>query len=141
MGIEFARRRLAPDELDYELIWLAASLGGLACAAAWLHFDFPWPRCLFHQLTALPCVTCGMTRAAIAFFHADFATAFNWNPLIFIALCALSIFDGYAVAVLAMRAPRLRVRLSKLAAVRVRIFAVTVLALNWTYLIGHRHSF
>ena len=139
--MQFARRRLASDELDYELIWLSVSLGGLLFATMWFHGGLPWPQCIFHQLTGLPCLTCGMTRATLAFFRADFATALHWNPLIFIALCGLSIFDAYAFVVLATRAPRLRVRLSNMAAARMRLLVITGLALNWIYLLAHRQHF
>ena len=50
-----------------------------------------------------------MTRSAIQFFHGNFVAALRWNPLVFVALCGLSIFDAYAFVVLVARAPRLRI--------------------------------
>ena len=102
-------RPLAPRELDYELIWLSASLGSLGLAVAWFALRLPWPICLFHALTGHPCVTCGMTRCAIQFFHANFFAAWKWNPLVFTTLCGLSIFDAYALVVLVTRRPRFRI--------------------------------
>jgi hypothetical protein len=97
--MQLVRRRLVPPELDHELIWLTVSFGSLAFAAIWLAFGLPWPRCAFHDVTGLPCVTCGMTRSAIQFFHGNFLPALRWNPLVFVALCGLSIFDAYAFVV------------------------------------------
>jgi len=80
-----------------------------------------------------------MTRCAIAFFHADFWTAMRWNPLVFIVLWGLSIFDVYACAVLVTRAPRLRIRLSVSAGKHTRGAVLGALAMNWIYLVAsHR---
>jgi len=94
--MRFSVRRLAPGELDHELIWLGASLVSLALAATWLTIGLPWPRCAFHDLTRLPCLTCGMTRCGIQFFQGHFLAAFKWNPLIFTALCGVIVFDDSA---------------------------------------------
>src|SRR5260370_36712042 len=107
--MQLVRHRLVPPELDHELIWLTVSFGSLAFAAIWLVFGLPWPRCAFHDVTGLPCVTCGMTRSAIQFFHGNFLPALRWNPLVFVALCGLSIFDAYAFVVLVAGASGLRV--------------------------------
>jgi len=49
--MQLCSRRLAPDEIDHELIWLSVSLGSVAVAATWFALGLPWPRCLFHDLT------------------------------------------------------------------------------------------
>ena len=82
-----------------------------------------------------------MTRCAIAFFHADFAAAIQWNPLIFVALWGLSIFNMYAVCVLVTRGPRLRIAFSFAAAKYARSAVVGALALNWIYLLTHWRRF
>ncbi len=103
----------------------------------WLAFGLAWPRCTFHALTGIPCVTCGATRAALSLFHADPAAAWRFNPLATIAICGVGVFDVYAAAVLAMRARRLRVRLSSAASRRVVAGAVVAVALlNWAYLLA-----
>jgi hypothetical protein len=140
--MQLCPRRLAPDEIDHELVWLSVSVSSLGAAAAWLAFGLPWPRCAFHDLTGLPCVTCGATRAAIAFFHGHIATAWKWNPLVFAFLCGLSIFNFYAVIVLITRGLRLRIAFRSQVEKRyARIFLIAALALNWTYLILHWRDF
>jgi len=134
--MRISRRRLGPAEIDYELLWLAVSLGGLACAALWLGAGLPWPRCVFHDLTGHPCLTCGGTRSGIAFFHGDLGAALRFNPLVFAALCAIAFFDLYAFAVLLTRAPRLRIaEMSRVERGLARGLVIVLLAGNWIYLL------
>jgi uncharacterized protein DUF2752 len=136
------RRQLYPGETDYELVWCAVSIGSLAFAAGWLALGLPWPRCVFHDLTGLPCATCGMTRCAMQFFHGHLVAAFDWNPLVFTTLCGVLVFDLYALAAIVTGAPRLRVSLSTASAKRyVRISIVLALMLNWVYLLLHWRNF
>jgi hypothetical protein len=129
-------RRVAFRETDHELLWLSVSLASLGAAAAWFALHLPWPRCMFQTLTGHPCVTCGATRSALQFFHGHFFNALQWNPLAFVGLCAVSIFDFYALIVLATRAPRLRIAyITSIEKNFVRILLVALLALNWIYLL------
>jgi hypothetical protein len=135
-------RHLSPGEIDHELIWLSVSLASLGLAAAWLTIGLPWPRCIFHEITSLPCVTCGMTRCGIQFFHAHFLAALKWNPLVFMALCSVTAFDLYAFATLAMRGPRLRICFyNQTAKTFVRGAVIAALVLNWIYLLMHWRNF
>jgi hypothetical protein len=135
-------RRLSPGEIDHELIWLSVSLASLGLAATWLTIGLPWPRCMFHEITSLPCVTCGMTRCGIQFFHAHFLTALKWNPLVFAALCGMTAFDLYAFATLATRGPRLRISFdTQTARTFVRGAVISALVLNWIYLLVHWRNF
>ena len=135
-------RELRPGELDHELLWLSVSLGSLALAIGWFALGLPWPTCAFHDLTGLPCMTCGATRATIEFFHAHLGAALQWNPLVFGFLCALTLYDAYAFTVITLRAPRLRLALtSAIAKNSARAFAIAALALNWIYLLSHHRAF
>jgi hypothetical protein len=129
-------RKVAFRETDHELLWLSVSLASLATAAAWFALRLPWPQCVFHALTGHPCVTCGATRSALQFFHGHFFTALQWNPLVFVTLCGVSIFDAYAAIVLIAGAPRLRVaHITSVEKNFARILFVALLALNWIYLL------
>jgi Protein of unknown function (DUF2752) len=140
--MQVVARRLKRGEIDHELIWLSASVVSLGLAAAWLTVGLPWPRCIFHEVTGLPCATCGMTRCGIQFFHGHFLGALKWNPLVFTALCGLTAFDLYAFATLATRGPRLRIRFyTKTAKTFVRIAVISALVLNWIYLLMYWRNF
>jgi hypothetical protein len=135
--MRIVRRPLAPREIDHELIWLSVSLGGLGFAAVCFALRLPWPHCVFLAVTGHPCVTCGATRATIAFFHLHFWTAWKWNPLVFSFLCGLSIFNAYAFAVLIVRGPRLRlIQVSSTEKTFVRAVAIALLLANWVYLLS-----
>ena len=135
-------QRLAPGEIDHELIWLSVSLVSLGLAAAWLTIGLPWPRCAFHAITGLPCATCGMTRCGIQFFHGHFLAALKWNPFVFTALCSLTAFDLYAFATLATRGPRLRISFcTQTAKTFVRVAVISAFLLNWIYLLMHWRNF
>jgi hypothetical protein len=140
--MQVARRSLVPGETDHEFIWLTVSLGSLGIAAGWFALGLPWPHCVFHDLTGLPCVTCGMTRCAIQFFHGHFLAALKWNPLVFTALCGVMAFDLYAFATLTTRAPRLRISfVTPRAKTFVPVSVILALALNWIYLLSHWRGF
>src|SRR5437667_12544054 len=134
-------RCLAPGEIDHELIWLSVSLVSLSLAAAWLTVGLPWPRCVFHEITGLPCLTCGMTRCGIEFFHGHFLAALKWNPLVFALLGGAIAFDLYAFTAIALRRPRLRIVFRQAERKYARGVIVAVLALNWFYLLSHWRDF
>lgn len=129
-------RKPAPREVDHELLWLMVSLGTGLALAVWFAARLPTPHCVFHSLTGLPCLTCGATRAALQFLHGHFGAAFRFNPLAFLAFCSLIVFDLYALGVLIMRAPRLRLGDFTPNEKRfVRLAVVVFLAGNWLYLL------
>ena len=135
-------RRLPTARPDHELIWLVVSVALLAGGAVWLALGLPSPRCPFLAMTGSPCLTCGATRATVALFHGDFLSAFSWNPLAFLALCGVVVFDLYAIVVLLGRAPRLRiVDWTRTEKNIVRVAVVCALLVNWMYLLANRARF
>jgi hypothetical protein len=128
--------RLRSDEIDHELIWLSVSLLAVVGACAWILLRLPWPGCIFHAVTGLPCLTCGGTRCAIALAHGNFLRAFSSNPLIFSAAVFAGLFNIYAAVVLTARLPRLRLPpLPQNMARWLRSAGLLVLAGNWLYLV------
>jgi hypothetical protein len=135
-------RRLTEHETNHEIIWLSVSVGSLTAASIWLALGLPWPTCVFHELTGWPCLTCGATRCAIAFLRGNFSAAWMWNPLAFLALGAVTLFDLYALIVLVCRAPRLRiVALTQRARNFARLAVIAALGLNWIFLLSHWRDF
>lgn len=132
------RHQLAPNEVDYELLILGVTLGGLAVAAGWLALALPWPRCVFHALTGFPCMTCGATRSAVQFFQGDLIGSWSWNPLVFLTLAGITLYDLYAFVVVVVRAPRVRLlALSGGQKKFVRSAVVVMLLANWAYVLAH----
>jgi hypothetical protein len=130
-------RPLRPLEIDHEALWLMVGgaslcLLGLALATPGIQL----PRCVFKTLTGLPCPTCGVTRTVIALSRFDVGRAFYLNPLAAVACVAGLVYLLYAATVLGLRLPRLRPRVSEIDAWRLRVLVVTVVTINWIWLIG-----
>ena len=140
--MRLVRRRVPANGIDHELIWLLVSVtaGAMGLVAFWLGLN--WPRCPFLAITGFPCLTCGATRATIAFLHGNFSLAWWWNPLALLALYGVVAFDLYAIAVLLSRSARIRiVNWTRAEKNFVRIAVVSMLAVNWIYLLSHRDRF
>ena len=135
-------RPLAPKEFDHELVWLAVSLAAFVGGGAWLRLGLAWPRCPFLALTGYPCLTCGATRSAMALGHFHLAQAWHWNPLAFVAIGGVVLFDIYAAIVLVARLPRLRVvDWTRSESNVFRAAVVALVAVNWVYLLAHHAQF
>jgi hypothetical protein len=132
-------RRLEPGEIDHEFLWLAVSA---ACALGvwfWLHFALPLPRCVWHDLTGLPCPTCGATRCVRYLTQGAWQAALLINPFVFLSLAGVAIYDAYAATVLVLRLPRLRIdRVPPRLGSFLRYGFLIGLALNWWWL-AYRH--
>ena len=135
-------RRIPPDNFNHELVWLVVSLGAAIGGAIWLRLGLPTLRCPFLSVTGYPCLTCGATRCAIAFLHGNISGAWLWNPLALVALGGVALFDVYAAIVLVTGSPRLRL-IDWTPAERnvVRIAAVTLILVNWIYLLAHHTQY
>lgn len=132
-------RHLRPGELDHERIWFAVSVA--AFLLAWMIFatDLRLPKCLWHEFTGLPCPSCGGTRCARSLIQGDWTTAITMNPLVFLGLHAVVLYNLYAAVILAFRLPRLRFdQLPSWAGFSARVGVVLLFALNWTWLIVSR---
>ena len=131
-------RRISPVEFNHELVWLVLSIAALIGGALWLNLGLPMLRCPFLAVTGHPCLTCGATRCAIALFHGNLSGAWSWNPLAFLAMIGVAVFDVYAAAVLLTRSPRLRaIEWTRGEKNAVRIAVVLLIAANWAYLLAH----
>jgi len=134
MRVEF--RRLAPGELNLEAWFGGVGVAAAGVAALWLKSGIPTPKCLFHLVTGIPCLTCGSTRATRALLSGDLLTALSLNPLVTVALFAIAAFVLYALIVSVFNLPRLRVSgCSQIEANVIRVAVAVFLVGNWVYLI------
>lgn len=130
-------RRLDPLEVDHEALWLL--VGGLSLCLLGVALATPGiqlPTCGFKAVTGLPCPTCGLTRTIIALSRGNVQRAAFMNPLATILCFAGLLYLLYAAIVLALRLPRFRPTVTATGARRVRIVAVTAIAVNWIWLIA-----
>ncbi len=92
------------------------------------------PPCPVHEMLAIPCLTCGATRAALALARLDLAGAFLINPLAslaWIVLIAGGLVAG-AMSLLDRPAREPDWRLS----VPTRWLLATAMVANWVYLVA-----
>lgn len=128
-------RPLRQGEIDHELVWLVVTVGSAVAGAVWLAFSLPWPQCTFLALTGLPCATCGATRASLAFLHGNWGTAWQFNPLVFAALCGVALFNIYALTALCAGKRRLRFAAGKGGGRKAVVALAVLVAINWAYLL------
>lgn len=114
---------------------MVLALGGLL-AIGWLALGLPTPPCPLHMLTGLPCPTCGMTRGLRCLLHGNLEAALLFNPLLMLILVGITIYLLYCVVVISVGLPRLRLeKLSQSTARGIRIGVVTLISVDWIYLI------
>jgi hypothetical protein len=97
------------------------------------HF-MPPGQCLFHDYTGLPCLSCGVTRAANSLFDGDLMGMIYFNPLIILFCAGLFFFSLFKFVEYIFKL-RVRLRVNKKVASAIRIIAVLMIVANWAYLI------
>jgi hypothetical protein len=132
-------RPLAPQETDFEFLFLVVSFVAGASCFIWLAFGLPWPGCSFRQLTGLPCPTCGATRSALSLVHGDLAAAWQRNPLMVVCYAGALLLNLYCVGVLLFRLPRVRVGgVPSKVKCGLCLLMLVAIAANWAYLLANR---
>ncbi len=97
------------------------------------HFAlYPYP-CGFKQRYNLPCPTCGMTTAVIAFAHGDIAGAFSAQPAagFFCCLTAIIAFFAFLVAVFGVYSPLIERHLASFKLRYVFVVLFLIFAAGW----------
>ena len=64
-----------------------------------------YPKCPIHYATGLECPGCGSSRCAKEMVSMNFYTAFNYNPIAFIAIPSLLIFSLFKIFNLRVNSP------------------------------------
>jgi hypothetical protein len=132
-------RHLRSDELDHERIWLFVTLGTAFLGWLWLHSGVPTPKCTWHEMTGWPCPGCGSTRSVRHLLDGDWSGAMAMNPLFFLTLVLIVLYDLYAAIVLVFRLPRLRLEhLPEWVGWTVRLGFAAVFIGNWAWLIARK---
>jgi hypothetical protein len=93
------------------------------------------PSCAFKGLTGLECPTCGSTRAVLFLAQGDILSSFKMNPLASLCFIVAVVFLLYSLLTLVFDAPRIGVVLSNKEKDALRVGAVLLVLINWTYLV------
>lgn len=129
---------LRPHELDHELLWSAVGATTLAGFLVMRAVLAPgqMPQCTFHDLTGLPCLTCGATRSLVALLAGDPARAFRMNPLVCLSLVGWGLFIPYGLVVSLAHLRRFRLSLSEAEVFSLRFLVPAAALLNWAWLVA-----
>ncbi len=132
--LRLIRRPAYPGELNHELVWPAAFLGGALFAWSWFQAGLQLPQCVFIRLTGLPCLGCGGTRCARNLVHLDLGQAFLYHPGFFLVVMLGAAWTIHS-AIFWLRRDTLRLRLyvEPSASRRFRLTFVLLLAVHWAW--------
>ena len=121
------------EERQIALLWGVSAASALVLRPLWLAVAPLLPPCPFLTLTGVPCLSCGTTRAAVAFLDGRPLDALAANPLAALAGGAFVLGGLAAPLWVAVRlpAPDLAAPLAPWA----RIAIIVVLLANWAWVI------
>jgi hypothetical protein len=130
--IRFKERR--PGDIEFGIIY--GGVGALILIA--LRYTVVaqlLPGCVFKGLTSFPCPTCGATRAALLLAHGEVIASLSMNPLLSLCLMAACLVFSYCLLALFLHLPRPFVDMSAREHVVIRLGAVMLVLMNWSYLV------
>lgn len=119
----------------HEAIWAPLIVGAFLVGRFFPFERVSFLTCPFRSITSIPCLTCGGTRAVMAFTRFDLARAFEMNPLVTLAAAAGVLYVLHALRVLVSRRPW-RPSLSRGTSTALRLAAIAAIVSNWSYLIA-----
>jgi hypothetical protein len=122
------------EERQIALLWAVSAAAALVLRPFWLAVAPLVPPCPFRLLTGVPCLTCGTTRAAVAFLDARPLDALAANPLAAIAGAAFTLGGLAAPLWTASRlpVPDLGAPLAR----STKVAIVAALLANWAWVIA-----
>jgi len=109
-------------------VFLLVTLGYLKDFARYV------PSCVFHDITGVPCLTCGGTRSAVALSQFDIFASLANNPLVPLFAGGLFVFSSL-VFVGYISNKSLAITVSALEKRLIRISIIAIIGLNWLFLI------
>jgi hypothetical protein len=115
--------------LSIHIVW-----GILLIALVLIWPYLPHPACPFHQVTGLPCLTCGASRAANALYDGRLGEMFYDNPLLVTFCVALLLFSLLKLFEYILHL-RIELSLSRKAELSGKILLGLAAAANWLFLI------
>ena len=93
------------------------------------------PGCVFQGLTSFPCPTCGATRAALLLAHGEVPASLSMNPLVSFCFMSACLVFLYSLLAFFLHLPRPFVELLASEPIVVRVAAVVLVLMNWSYLL------
>ena len=116
------------------LIWGPIAILFIVTAGLFKNIAPRLPACIFHEITGLPCPTCGATRSVMALSRFDLMSSLTLNPLVTLFAIGLIIFS-LLFLIGAITGKSLNIALAEKGKKVIRYSAFVLIALNWLFLI------
>lgn len=116
------------------MVWGPIAVLFIVTAGFLKNFAQGLPVCIFHEITGLPCPTCGGTRSLIALSQFDLVSSFMFNPLVPLFAIGLIIFSLLFFAGAATKRS-VKVGLTQRGKKIIRYTVIALIAINWVFLI------
>lgn len=120
--------------LEIGLIFGAILVVGLLFLRIASTFVIQLPPCTFHNITGIPCPSCGATRSAIQFARGELLTSLRMNPLFFLLYLTVLLWGVVSVILFIIR-KKISITLNLFETRLIRWGALAIILLNWIYLI------
>jgi hypothetical protein len=130
-------KKKSPNQTEFGILY-----GGIALVPLLAAWTMPalvlLPSCAFQGLFGIPCPTCGATRSIMYLAHGNIIAALAMNPVIAVSIVSAILYLLYSLITIAAGVPRVQISLTDPEKNVLRIGAVLIVLINWTYLILNR---
>jgi hypothetical protein len=130
MKIRFSNSTPSPAHL----IWGFIAIGAIFVAGFVHGYFHNLPECPFKVITGYPCLTCGGTRCLAEMSYLSLWESFEFNPFIWVTVIGMIGFSIY-VAIALIFKKSISISMSPREEKAVRIAIISLMAINWIYLI------
>jgi hypothetical protein len=123
-----------PPRSPIHIIWGGIAVIAVVIAGLIKPYLGILPACAFHELTGLPCPTCGGTRSLVALSGLKLGASFNYNPMIMMGIVGLVLFS-FAVLLGVIFKRRTVIVFSSFEKKTIRFAIFILIIANWAFLI------
>lgn|SRR5208283_5068983 len=129
-------KKRANGQIEFGIIYGGIALLAL-CAARFLPVLAFLPSCPVHDLTGLPCPTCGSSRSIVYLAQGNILSSLTINPLAALCVIAAILYFLYSLVAFTLGIPKINIQNTEREKNIIRICALTLILANWLYLGVH----
>jgi len=123
-------------QIEFGIVYGGIALLAL-CAARFLPVLAFLPSCPIHDLTGLPCPTCGSSRSIVYLAQGNILSSLMINPLAALCVIAAILYFLYSLVAFALGFSKINIQNTEREKNIIRICALSLILANWLYLGVH----